>query len=157
MTKRKTADRSAKHGAEGAAVARDARDFGACASCTCFALRRAARAVTQHYDRLLRPTGLRVTQFTLLAALTVAGPLPINRLARRLGLERTTLTRNLRPLEAKGWLAVTEDADRRVHTVEITARGRAMARTALPAWREAQATVGARLADMRLGALLAGG
>jgi DNA-binding MarR family transcriptional regulator len=157
MRKRKTSDRLAERGTTEAAVSDDARDFGACASCTCFAMRRAARAVTQHYDRLLRPTGLRVTQFTLLAALTVAGPLPINRLARRLGLERTTLTRNLRPLEAKGWVAVAEDADRRVHTVAITARGRAMARTALPAWREAQATVGARLADMRLGVLLAGG
>src|SRR5919199_1509329 len=88
-----------------------------CGNCYCFGLRRAARIVTQHYDRHLRPAGLRATQFTILATLAQTGPMPLSRLARRLGLERTTLTRNLRPLEAKGWLTVNVEEDRRVHMV----------------------------------------
>jgi DNA-binding MarR family transcriptional regulator len=114
-------------------------EFQECRVCHCYALRRAARLVTQHYDRLMRPVGLRATQFTLLVALAENGPMPMTRLAARLGLERTSLTRNLKPLEAKGWVAVAADTDRRVHTVAITAPGRAKARAALPQWRKAQA------------------
>jgi DNA-binding MarR family transcriptional regulator len=114
-------------------------EFQECRACHCYALRRAARLVTQHYDRLMRPSGLRTTQFTLLVTLAEAGPMPMTRLAGRLGLERTSLTRNLKPLDAKGWVVVAADADRRVHTVAITASGRAKARAALPHWRKAQA------------------
>ena len=133
----------------------DAREFRACGGCVCLGMRRAARAITQHYDRLLRPTGLRVTQFSVLATLAALGPMPINRLASRLGLDRTTLTRNLQPIEANGWVSVTEDDDRRVRTVAITARGRTAVRGALPAWREAQATAGAKLAALEVRDLLA--
>jgi DNA-binding MarR family transcriptional regulator len=82
--------------------------------------------------------------------------MPINRLASRLGLDRTTLTRNLQPIEANGWVSVAEDDDRRVRTVAITARGRTAVRGALPAWRQAQATAGAKLAALDLRGLLAG-
>jgi DNA-binding MarR family transcriptional regulator len=114
-------------------------EFWECRVCHCYALRRAARLMTQHYDRLMRPAGLRTTQFTLLVTLAEAGPMPMTRLAVRLGLERTSLTRNLKPLAAKGWVVVAADADRRVHTVVITAAGRAKARAAMPQWRKAQA------------------
>jgi DNA-binding MarR family transcriptional regulator len=114
-------------------------EFQECRACHCYALRRAARLVTQHYDRLMRPSGLRTTQFTLLVTLAEAGPMPMTRLAGRLGLERTSLTRNLKPLAAKGWVTVVADADRRVHTVAIAASGRTKARAALPHWRKAQA------------------
>src|SRR3546814_20022664 len=70
--------------------------------CTCFKLRRAARRVTQLYDRHLQPTGLRITQFGLLARLRVE-PLQMPALAERMGLYRTPLTRNLRPLERLGY------------------------------------------------------
>ena len=135
----------------------DARDdaFRECLDCLCFAARRAARAVTQHYDRHLRPAGLRATQFSLLALLAAAGPMPVSRLAREMGHERTTLSRNLRPLAAKRWITVTEEADRRVHSVEITAKGRALAREALPLWRKAQAAAQKRLGELRLDALIA--
>jgi DNA-binding MarR family transcriptional regulator len=103
----------------------------------------------------LRPAGLRATQFTLLATLVQTGPLPMNRLARQLGMDRTTLTRNLAPLAVKGWLVVEEDEDRRVRSVSITANGTATARSALPLWRKAQASAGARLAELHLGELLA--
>lgn len=116
----------------------------------CFNLRRAARIMTRHYERYLRPVVLRATQFTLLAVLAQAGPMPVHRLATALGLERTTLTRNLRPLESQGWLTVEERDDRRVHMVEITEAGREVARGALPAWREAHARAGAVLAKLRL-------
>ena len=127
-------------------------EFRECHDCLCFALRRAARAVTQHYDRLLRPSGLRTTQFSLLALLAQAGPMPMTRLATRLGLERTTLTRNLGPLAAKGWVAVEEDEDRRVRNVRITPPGKAKAKAALPLWRKAQAGAAA---SVKLGELLA--
>jgi DNA-binding MarR family transcriptional regulator len=133
----------------------DSAEFYDCRRCVCSGLRRAARLITQHFDRLLRPTGLRPTQFTLLATLLQTGPLPMNRLARHLGMDRTTLTRNLAPLAAKGWLVVEEDEDRRVRSVSITANGTATARSALPLWRKAQASAGARLAELHLGELLA--
>ena len=129
--------------------------FRECRDCVCFGLRRAARVITQHYDRQLRPVGLRATQFTLLAMLVQAGPLPINRLAGLLGLERTTLTRNLRPLLAKGWLTVEDVKDRRVRTIKITAAGMAAASAALPHWRRAQSTAAAKVGDLRLREMLA--
>jgi DNA-binding MarR family transcriptional regulator len=133
----------------------DLETFRECRNCLCFAARRAARAVTQHYDRQLRPTGLRVTQFSMLALLAAAGPMPINRLAREMGLERTTLSRNLQPLVAKRWITITEEDDRRVHSVEITGKGRAIVREALPLWRKAQASAKKRLGDLHLDALVA--
>jgi DNA-binding MarR family transcriptional regulator len=133
----------------------DLETFRECRECLCFAVRRVARAVTQHYERHLRPTGLRVTQFSVLARLAQTGPMPINRLASQMGLERTTLSRNLRPLVAKRWITLSEEADRRVHNVEITAKGRAVARAALPAWRQAQASAKKKLGALHLDALLA--
>jgi DNA-binding MarR family transcriptional regulator len=130
-------------------------EFGECRDCICFALRRAARRMTQHYQRALRPSGLMGTQFSLLVSLAEAGPLPMTRLAERLGLERTSLTRNLKPLEAKGWVSVAEDEDRRVRLVRITPAGRAKARAALPLWRKAQATAAAAVSGRQLAAVAA--
>ncbi len=131
----------------------DTDGFRECRDCLCFAVRRAARAVTQHYER--RPAGLRATQFSVLVRLAQTGPMPINRLASQMGLERTTLSRNLRPLVAKRWIAVSEEADRRVHSVAITAQGRAIAREALPAWRKAQASAKKKLGALHMEALAA--
>jgi len=130
-------------------------EFDECAGCVCAGIRRAARAVTRHYQRHMRGTGLHGTQFSVLASLANAGPMPVSGLARRLGVERTTLTRNLKPLETKRWIKISMDADRRVRRVAITAAGRAVARRALPGWRAAQASVGPRLKELRLAELLA--
>jgi DNA-binding MarR family transcriptional regulator len=130
-------------------------DFRDCAGCVCAGMRRAARAVTRHYQRHLRGTGLRGSQFSMLVALINGGPVPIGRLASRLGLERTTLTRNLRPLEKQRWVKISGDEDGRVRFVAITAKGRAAAAAALPAWRAAQASVGPKLKELRLVELLA--
>lgn len=115
--------------------------FAACVECKCSALRRASRAVTQHYEAAFRGTGLRATQFTVLAALAQTGPLPLSALAAMLGLERTSLTRNLRPLEKKGLVASAANEDHRVRLIEITPAGERTALAALSAWQLAQATV----------------
>jgi DNA-binding MarR family transcriptional regulator len=121
-------------------------ELSECAGCACFAIRRAARAITQHYDRALRPTGLRATQFTLLTVLALAEPMPLGRLALRLGVERTTLTRNLKPLLKGGLIAVAGEGDRRVRTIAITPKGRRRAVAAVPRWRTAQRRVAGHLA-----------
>src|SRR5215831_11249476 len=95
--------------------------FAPCRECVCSALRRASRAVTRHYERAFRGTGLRATQFSILAMLSQTGPLPVSILAEKLGLERTTLARNLRPLEARNLLRSRQvRADQRVRRVELT-------------------------------------
>ena len=130
-------------------------EFAECLACSCFAARRTARTITQHYEQHLKPTGLTVTQFTLLALLSLAGPQPLSRFADQLGLERTTLTRNLRPLRARGWVTESATADRRVRLLAITKRGTAAARAALPYWREAQKSIARRLGADAVRALAA--
>ena len=116
-------------------------DLSECQSCVCFAVRRAARAITQYYDRYLRPSGLRTTQFTLLALLAQTGEVSLNKAADRLGMERTTLTRNIRPLLLKSFITVSSGEDRRLRLIAITEKGLSAVRRALPYWRKAQRTV----------------
>jgi len=130
-------------------------EFAECLECSCFAARRAARTVTQHYERHLKPSGLRVTQFTLLALLELAGPQPLSRFADQMGVERTTLTRNLRALVERGWVTESAAGDRRVRMLAITKRGTAAARAALPRWREAQKSIARRLGAGAIRALAA--
>jgi len=106
--------------------------------CACFNVRRAARAITQFYDRLLAPSGLRATQMTLLVALARAGAIPFTRLAGVLGMDRTTLTRNVAPLERDGLLRMRPGPDRRVKLVAITDKGRTALAGAIPLWEAAQ-------------------
>jgi DNA-binding MarR family transcriptional regulator len=120
-----------------------------------FAARRAARAITQHYERHLKPSGLRVNQFTALTVLVLAGPQPLSRLAGQLGVERTTLTRNLRPLLARGWVTESATGDQRVRMLAITKRGTSAARAAFPYWREAQKSIAKRLGSGAIQALAA--
>ena len=108
------------------------------AACACFNVRRAARAVTQLYDRVLAPSGLRATQVTLLVALARRGALPFTRLADILGMDRTTLTRNLTPLKRDGLLTLGPGPDRRVKLASITAKGRKQLEQAIPLWQRAQ-------------------
>ena len=128
-------------------------EFAECLACYCFAARRAARTITQHYEQRMKPTGLTVTQFTMLAMLSLAGLQPLSRFAGQLGVERTTLTRNLRSLVARGWVTESAGGDRRVRMLAITKRGTAAARAALPHWREAQKSMSRRLGDSAIRAL----
>ncbi len=106
--------------------------------CTCAVLRRASRRMTQVYDQALKPFGLRLTQYSLLASLLRSDDMSITELAELLVMERTTLTRNLKPLEAAGWLRVRAGPDRRSRAVAITPSGRAVVEQAFPAWQQAE-------------------
>ena len=132
----------------------DAAAFADCRNCLCQASRSAGRGVTAVFDRRLRPHGLRVTQFTILANLIMRGATPVTALAEALGADRTTLTRNLALLERNGWIETrTDENDARTHLISATAKGRAVAGDALPAWREAQAAVAAALGGADVAAL----
>ena len=108
--------------------------------CNCLAFRQAARHVTQFYDQFLAPTGLRTTQFSILAKLRRLGPLTINALAGDLVMDRTTLGRNILPLEREGLIAVVQgSADRRSKELHLTDLGAARLRAAVKQWTRAQA------------------
>jgi DNA-binding MarR family transcriptional regulator len=106
--------------------------------------------VTQHYEDHFRGSGLRATQFTILSTLAQTGPLPLSRLARFMGLERTTLTRNLSPLKQRNLVTLAGAPDARVREVAITPAGEALARKLLPRWHKAQETVGEVLNELGL-------
>lgn len=107
-------------------------------NCTCFNLRKAARAVTQYYDAALQPSGIKATQFSVLSVAKRLGPVLVGRLAEELVMDRTTLTRNLRPLERHGLIRLEPGHDRRSRMVVLTPAGRAALRAARPPWRRAQ-------------------
>lgn len=115
-----------------------AADIAETRACLCLASRKAARAITRHYERHLRPHGLRATQFSVLAVLAVAGPKTVGALASVLATERTTLTRNLSILEGRALIASAAGRDARARVVSITRRGRATLARAFPAWKRAQ-------------------
>jgi DNA-binding MarR family transcriptional regulator len=131
-------------------------DVTAPANCTCFNLRKAARAVTQIYDQALRPSGLKATQFSLLYVVDHLGPSGITELARALVMDRTTLTRNLKPLMEQRLLEIVEGADRRQRPIALTSRGRNKLAEALPLWQEVQARVAHDLGRGRWANLLRG-
>jgi DNA-binding MarR family transcriptional regulator len=110
--------------------------------CACTGVRRTARSMTRAYDDAIRPSGLRVTQFSLLVAAELGGgTLKLSAIADILGLERTTVTRDLRPLEKRGLVTVEPGEDRRARIVGVTDAGRRTMVDAMPRWRAAQAEV----------------
>ena len=119
------------------------------ASCACHRVRIAARAVTRAYDEALRPAGLRATQLSVLVAAATDEPLSITALAKLMGMDRSTLTRNLRPLEAEGLLEIGAEGWRRTRTLAITRKGRSRLETALPLWEKAQQALQRKLGDAR--------
>jgi len=106
------------------------------------------------YDEALRGTGLRITQFTLLQTLTLAGELTQRGLGELLAIDSTTLTRTLGPLEHRGWIRSRSGTDRRERHWAITAAGSARLDKALPAWEVAQRRVRARGGGGRLSSLV---
>lgn len=107
-------------------------------SCFCFALRRASRAVSQRYDHALSRIGLRSTQFNLLAGMAQHEAKTLTQLANYLGMDRTTLTRNLKPLIRSGWIATLKVADKRSRPYCLTEQGEAILKKALPIWIQYQ-------------------
>ncbi|MFN8526211.1 MAG: MarR family winged helix-turn-helix transcriptional regulator [Chloroflexota bacterium] len=138
----------------GEADAQQQRFLQIAQTCAGFNVRRVSRAVTQHFDLALAPLGLRATQFTLLGALVAAGPCSLGELAEGLLMDRTSLTRNVRPLMSRGLLQVGRGPDRRVRRVEITERGRQVVHEALPAWERAQAAIVTPLGQERWAGLV---
>src|SRR4051794_35303552 len=102
--------------------------------CTCFALRKASRTVSRIYDLHLAMAGLKTTQYSLLKNIA-HGALPIAELAARLGAERTTMTRNLKPLIDVGWVVLNPGTDSRQRIATITDAGRDKIAEAKAAWR----------------------
>ena len=124
-------------------------------ACTCGRLRRATRALTQLYDAAMAPSGLRVTQFSLLSTLAHEGPITISALASRQLLDRTALSRNLDPLMEKGLVKVVRGRDARTKEVAISRKGSAALRTAEPYWMRVQKEVTKRVGADKLDALVA--
>ena len=120
----------------------DTPDYMAAAGCFCLASRQAARKITRLYDFHMQECGVRATQFTILSQLMLRGEMPVGRLAGFLGMERTTLTRNLALLETQKWISTRPGEDPRARMIGITAQGRGVVRRSFPHWAKAQAEAG---------------
>ena len=118
-------------------------------TCMCHKARMAARVVTRAYDDALRSTGLRASQISVLAAVGARGALSIKSLADTLQMERTTLTRNLRPLKERGYVVLAAERRYRSRVLTLTPSGRAALLAALPLWEDAQRAVRRRLGLQR--------
>lgn len=125
--------------------------------CTCFRIRSAARRVTQIYSQHLASTGLKISQFSLLGFVCAEGPVSIGRLSELLATDRTTLTRNLKPLLGDGVIERAASGDKRRRELIATPAGRALFKRALPLWsaaeQEVRAAMGAKLTSDLHGAL----
>ena len=106
--------------------------------CACLKVRTAARALTRFYDDAFRSVGLRATQLSVLVAVAFSEAVSIASLSRLLGMDRSTLTRNLRPLEAKGLVVLGPEGHHRSRTLSITSKGDQLVRKALPIWEKTQ-------------------
>ncbi len=125
--------------------------------CLNFLVRRSARLIGRHYDTALKPTGLRATQFNVLAILAQTDEMSLTDLAALLGMERSVLARNLKPLEREGLAGVGAGRDKRVRIAKITKLGRERLQKALPYWAKAQSRLAQTLGagdSPRLTALL---
>lgn len=122
--------------------------------CLCHHARRAGRILTRAYDAALAPSGLTAGQFTILAAVAALNPMPIPVLREILGMDRTSLNRTLKPLEASDLIHVSKGAGRRAGHVALTPDGAAAVREAGPLWRAAQTGIAQRLGTGRTGQLL---
>jgi len=113
--------------------------------CACFNMRKAARSITQFYEDIMRPSGLRATQYTILSATKHLEPITVMVLAEKIVTDRTTLTRNLKVLEKHGLIRLETGEDRRERQIRLTAKGREAQAKAYPLWKEAQEEMIARL------------
>jgi DNA-binding MarR family transcriptional regulator len=116
-------------------------------SCTCGELRKAARAVTLLYDNACKASGLQSTQLHVLDVVYRSDSISISHLAKELGLDRTTLTRNLSVLEREGFIKISPGEDNRTRVVTITHKGRTAIAKAIPLWNEVQRKVRQRMGE----------
>src|SRR5712692_887868 len=117
------------------------QDLGWLSPCVCNTLRMVTRAVTQLYDDVLRPSGLRVTQFSILATIGRIGEANVKQLEDTLAIDQTTLTRSLNLLERDGVIERASHPDARIRAMKLTSKGRIALEAARPLWAHAQGTV----------------
>lgn len=122
--------------------------------CNCFSLRKATRAITQFYDHCLEPAGIRATQFTLLVSLASVSAHTLTEMANALVMDRTTLTRNLKPLEKLGLIESSAPRDKRSKAYGLTEMGRETLLRGVPLWQAAQQKVGTTVGQSRMDNLL---
>lgn len=117
-------------------------------SCLCLHAQRAARALARHFDNALRPVGMTNGQFSLMMALSGPEPPPLSGIAWLLGMDRTSLTAMLKPLERRGWVELrVDEKDRRGRRPALTPEGRSTLARAVPIWEREHAGVEAALAN----------
>ena len=121
--------------------------------CTSLKLRQLSRRVGRDYDAAVSAHDLKTTQYSLLSHLATLGPMRPGELAAALKLDASTLTRNLQPLIAQGWVSVSAGDDQRSRRVELTPAGRAKRSEAQRSWKTAQLALNARLGDKRVARL----
>lgn len=117
-------------------------------SCTCSELRRAARAVTLLYDNAFRSSGLLSTQLGVLHVIYKSDSIRISHLAKELGMDRTTLTRNLSVLQRQGFIKISSGKDNRTRIVTITNKGRTTIAKAIPLWNDVQNKVKEQMGEI---------
>ncbi|HWJ02837.1 MAG TPA: MarR family winged helix-turn-helix transcriptional regulator [Verrucomicrobiae bacterium] len=106
--------------------------------CNCINLRRASRAITEYYDQALASSGLKTTRFSLLRHIIRLGPLNMSELAKEIRLDRTTLARNVKLLEAQGYITISSGKDSRTRQISISEKGQKVVDGAVQAWKGAQ-------------------
>lgn len=117
--------------------------------CMCATLRRCTRALSQHYEDVLRPLGLRGSQFTILLVLETAGEISQGQLGEILAMDSTTLTRTLDIMVRHGWITKRSGRDRRERRLRLAKAGQVQLNRALSAWEKTQARLRRRLGDER--------
>lgn len=122
--------------------------------CSCFNLRKATRAVTQFFDHQLEPAGIRATQFTLLVSMASVSARTLTEMANTLVMDRTTLTRNLKPLEKLGFIQTIEPRDKRSKAYALTEKGKETLEKGIPLWHQAQTRIQDALGDERFARIL---
>jgi DNA-binding MarR family transcriptional regulator len=123
-------------------------------SCVCYNMRKASRSITRLYDEFLKPSGIQATQMTILLGTKILQPVTLKRLSKSSMMDRTTLSRNLKPLEKKRLIRVVPGRDRRERIVTLTDTGEKMLVKAYPLWEHAQNKIVNGLNQRGLDALL---
>ena len=122
--------------------------------CPAFNIRAVSRVITQIFDDVLKPTGLQITQFSVLVGVASLESPSINQLAKALVMDRTTLTRNLKPIENQGFIRIKQGNDKRTYVVELTAKGKTAINKTMPYWEKANNAVSEKLGKHNLDNLL---
>lgn len=121
--------------------------------CVAMRIRIISRVVSRIYDEALRPYGIKATQLSILAVVSILGQAEPSEICRMLHLETSTLSRNMSRMRTKGWVRVSPGKDRRAHLVKLTPKGNRILMEAFPAWREAQEKATSLLGKRNAGAI----